>query len=73
MSEEMKEINKLRATILQTVIVRIMKGRKQEKHNDLITEVLKQVQSFQPDPGMIKAQIEWLIEGDYLMRDDKDK
>ena len=72
-SEEVKHINKERATILQTIIVKIMKGRKQEKHNMLIDETIKQCVSFKPEPTMIKGQIEWLIEGDYMMRDDKDK
>ena len=50
-----------------------MKGRRKEKHNELISEVIKQITSFKPDPMMIKQQIEWLIESDYLMRDSKDK
>jgi len=50
-----------------------MKGRRQEKHNELIAEVIKQINAFKPDPVMIKQQIEWLIESDYLMRDEKDK
>lgn len=50
-----------------------MKGRRQEKHNELIAETVKLVNTFKPEPAMIKQQIEWLIENDYLMRDDKDK
>ncbi len=50
-----------------------MKGRRKERHNELINEVIKQINSFKPDPIMIKQQIEWLIESDYLMRDEKDK
>ncbi len=50
-----------------------MKGRRQERHNELIAEVIKQIQSFKPDPVMIKQQIEWLIESDYLMRDENEK
>ncbi len=50
-----------------------MKGRRKEKHNELINEVIKQINSFKPEPAMIKQQIEWLIESDYLMRDEKDK
>ena len=71
--EEGKELAKLRSTIIQTQVVKIMKGRRKEKHNELITEVLKQITSFKPDPTMIKQQIEWLIESDYLMRDEHDK
>jgi len=50
-----------------------MKGRRKEKHNELINEVLKQITSFKPEVTMIKQQIEWLIESDYLMRDQTDK
>lgn len=64
---------KLRSTIIQTQLVKIMKGRRKEKHNELINEVLKQITSFKPEVTMIKQQIEWLIESDYLMRDQTDK
>jgi len=50
-----------------------MKGRKKEKHNELVNEVIKQINSFKPEPSMIKNQIEWLIESDYLMRDKNDR
>ena len=56
--EELKEINKNRAAVLQTTIVKIMKGRREKKHNELIVEVLKMIQSFKPDPMRIKQQIE---------------
>lgn len=72
-SNEAKELSKLRNTIIQAQLVKIMKGRRKEKHNELINEVIKQINSFKPDPVMIKQQIEWLIESDYLMRDEKDK
>ncbi len=71
--EELKEINKQRSAILQATIVKIMKGRRTESHNELIAEVIKLINSFKPDPPMIKQNIEWLIESDYLMRDEKDK
>ena len=72
-SNETKELAKLRTTVIQAQLVKIMKGRRKEKHNELINEVIKQINSFKPEPAMIKQQIEWLIESDYLMRDDKDK
>lgn len=68
-----KELAQLRSTIIQATVVKIMKGRKKERHNDLISEVIKQINSFKPEPMMIKQQIEWLIESEYLMRDDRDK
>ena len=72
-NSETKELSKMRSTIIQAQLVKIMKGRRKEKHNELINEVIKQITSFKPDPATIKQQIEWLIESDYLMRDDKDK
>jgi hypothetical protein len=72
-TEENKQLNKERAVILQTIIVKIMKGRKKERHANLMDETVKQCIAFHPDPMMIKAQIEWLIENDYLMRDSADK
>lgn len=50
-----------------------MKGRKKEKHNELISDVIKQINSFKPEPFAIKQQIEYLIESDYLARDANDK
>lgn len=50
-----------------------MKGRKTEKHNELINEVIRLINSFKPEPYLIKQQIEWLIESDYLTRDANDK
>ena len=72
-SNEVKELTKMRSMIIQAQLVKIMKGRRKERHNELINEVIKQIISFKPEPSMIKQQIEWLIESDYLMRDDKDK
>lgn len=72
-SNDTKELVKLRSTVIQAQLVKIMKGRRKEKHNELINEVIKQINSFKPEPAMIKQQIEWLIESDYLMRDEKDK
>ena len=71
--EEVKVITKQRETVLQATIVKIMKRRKEQRHNDLIIEVIKMIQAFKPDPIMIKQQIEWLIEREYLIRDEKDK
>eukprot|EP00826_Nyctotherus_ovalis_P057530 TRINITY_DN7873_c0_g8_i2.p1 TRINITY_DN7873_c0_g8~~TRINITY_DN7873_c0_g8_i2.p1 ORF type:complete len:299 (-),score=113.48 TRINITY_DN7873_c0_g8_i2:137-1033(-) len=71
--EEVKNITKQRETVLQATIMKIMKRRKEEKHNDLIAEVIKMIRSFKPDPVMIKQQIEWLIEKDYIMRLKDDK
>lgn len=61
-----------RVAMIQTTLVKIMKGRRKLRHNDLISDTIKSITSFKADPLLIKQQIEWLIEGDYLMRDEKD-
>ena len=69
LNEDAKELSKLRNTIIQAQIVKIMKGRKTEKHNELISEVIRLINSFKPEIKVIKQQIEWLIENDFLTRD----
>jgi Cullin, a subunit of E3 ubiquitin ligase len=71
--EDDKAIENDRKYILDSVIVRIAKGRKQIKHQELITEVIRQVDHFRPQPPMIKGQIESLIQREFLARDEKDK
>ena len=68
-----KEIKMERQNIIDAVIVRIMKARKTEKHNQLIEDVIKQISIFMPQPQMIKQRIESLIEREYLKRDDGDR
>lgn len=58
----------------QACVVRVMKNRKQLIHQELITEVIKQLaHRFQPSPQMIKRSIERLIEKEYLERDEDDR
>jgi hypothetical protein len=66
-------INVERQNIIDAVVVRIMKARKTEKHNQLIEDVIKQISIFMPQPQMIKQRIESLIEREYLKRDDGDR
>jgi cullin 3 len=68
-----EEIKSERSMVLDATIVRIMKARKKERHNELIAEVIKQVSLFKPQPTMIKQSIERLIEKEYLERDDTDR
>ncbi|OMJ79173.1 hypothetical protein SteCoe_20874 [Stentor coeruleus] len=72
-NEDEKAVENERKYILDSVIVRISKGRKQIKHQELITEVIRQVTHFKPQPPMIKGQIESLIQREFLARDEKDK
>lgn len=62
-----------RKNILDAVIVRIMKARKTEKHNQLLEDVIKQISMFLPQPQWIKMRIESLIEREYLKRDENDR
>jgi cullin 3 len=68
-----KEIRMERQNIIDAVIVRIMKARKTEKHNQLMEDVIKQISIFLPQPQMIKQRIESLIEREYLKRDEADR
>lgn len=68
-----KEIRLERQNIIDAVIVRIMKARKTEKHNQLLEDVMRQISNFLPQPQMIKQRIESLIEREYLKRDDNDR
>lgn len=54
---------------IDAAIVRIMKEKKQLEHLALETEVIAQCPMFRPQPPAIKAQIESLIEREYLGRD----
>jgi len=64
-----EELKLERGFTLEAMIVRIMKARKNENHNNLVAEVIWQVTLFKPIPSMIKEAIEWLIEKEYLERD----
>jgi len=47
-----------------------MKARKLLSHRDLLLEITPQLAKvFQPDPKVIKKQIESLIEREYMVRD----
>ena len=71
--EDEKAVENERKHILDSVIVRIAKGRRQIRHQELISEVIKQVTHFKPQPPIIKGQIESLIQREFLARDEKDK
>ncbi|EER18181.1 cullin, putative, partial [Perkinsus marinus ATCC 50983] len=58
-----------RKHIVEAVLVRIMKSRKQLDHNLLVVEATEQLsQRFRPTPQLIKQRIEHLIERDFLER-----
>jgi cullin 1 len=61
-----------RGHTIDASIVRIMKSRKTLTHSVLVTEVIKQLVLFKPEPKLIKKKIESLIDREYLERDEKD-
>ncbi|KAI6189619.1 Cullin-Nedd8 domain-containing protein [Aphelenchoides bicaudatus] len=68
-----EEILRLREFRIQEAIVKIMKMRRVMNliplHNELV-DMLKYM--FVPTRRLIKMQIEWLIEQEYIKRDDKE-
>ncbi|KAG9246588.1 Cullin [Calycina marina] len=58
-----------RASVIDTVLVRIMKARKMYSHQQLVVEVIAQLSArFPPNISMMKRRIESLIEREYLER-----
>ena len=59
---------------IEAAIVRIMKSRRVLDHNNIVSEVTKQLQArFLPNPAVIKKRIESLIEREFLERDKTDR
>lgn len=59
---------------IEAAVVRLMKSRKVLQHNDVITEVTRQLSyRFNPSPAAIKRRIESLIEREYIERDASDR
>jgi cullin 3 len=59
---------------IEAAIVRVMKSRKMLNHNNIVTEVTRQLAArFNPSPVDIKKRIESLIDREYLSRDDVDR
>ena len=67
-----KAVENERKYFLDLVIVRITKGRKTIRHQDLITEIIRLVDHFKPQLSMITSQIENLIQREFLARDEED-
>ncbi|KAI1814378.1 Cullin-domain-containing protein [Poronia punctata] len=73
--EERKETDEknleTRKHVADSVIVRIMKQRKELSHTQLVNEVIQVLSGrFKPDMSLIKGQIESLITREYIERDE---
>ncbi|XP_038904857.1 cullin-3A-like isoform X2 [Benincasa hispida] len=72
--ETRQRVEEDRKPQIEAAIVRIMKARRVLDHNNIVTEVTKQLQSrFLPNPVVIKKRIESLIEREFLERDKEDR
>ncbi|KAI9118989.1 hypothetical protein K1719_009664 [Acacia pycnantha] len=72
--ETRQRVEEDRKPQIEAAIVRIMKARRTLDHNNIVTEVTKQLQSrFLPNPVVIKKRIESLIEREFLERDKLDR
>jgi len=72
--ETREKVEEDRKPQVEAAIVRLMKSRKALQHNDVITEVTRQLSHrFNPSPVLIKRRIESLIEREYIERDGNDR
>eukprot|EP01080_Neovahlkampfia_damariscottae_P004361 gene4361-7717_t len=72
-AETLKKVNDDRKLATQAAIVRVMKMRKTLSHKDLVNELRQQLNSyFQPSLRMVTEAIGFLIDSDYLARDEDD-
>lgn len=72
--ETRQKVEEDRKPQIEAAIVRIMKSRRVLDHNNIISEVTKQLQvRFLPNPVIIKKRIESLIEREFLERDKTDR
>lgn len=72
--ETREKVEEDRRPQIEAAIVRLMKSRKVLQHNDVITEVTRQLSyRFNPPPAAIKRRIESLIEREYIERDSSDR
>ena len=65
-------MHQLRALRIQEAALKILKSRKKISAASFMTELIELLKSqFLPSKKIIKEQIEWLIEREYMERDPK--
>ncbi|KRX03349.1 Cullin repeat-like-containing domain [Pseudocohnilembus persalinus] len=67
-----KEIDQERTYVIEACLVRIMKGKRSAKVNELIPECIQMITNFKAEIPPIKKSIDSLIERDYLRRKQDD-
>jgi len=68
-----EKVQEDRGMAIEAAIVRVMKTRKALEFNELQQEVFNLLKQFTPDPKQIKQKIEYLLEKDFLERDQTNK
>ena len=68
-----KQITKERTFVIQAHAVKVMKTQKQHRYQNLLTDVIRNITMFKAEPKMIKEQIEYLIQNDYMKRNEDDR
>ena len=53
--------------------MKVMKAQKSYRFQNLQADVIRNISMFRADPSMIKEQIEYLIQNDYMKRDENDR
>ncbi|GMH33867.1 hypothetical protein BSKO_01701 [Bryopsis sp. KO-2023] len=72
--ETRQKVEEDRKPQIEAAIVRIMKARRTLDHNNIISEVTRQLAPrFNPNPSVIKKRIESLIEREFIERDQNDR
>ena len=75
-AEEVKEtraINNERQYVIQAQAVKVMKTKKQYKVIHLTSDIITNISMFKAGPKMIKEQIDYLIEREYMKRQEGDR
>ncbi|XP_009385642.2 cullin-3A isoform X2 [Musa acuminata AAA Group] len=72
--ETRQQVEEDRKPQIEAAIIRVMKARRVTGYNSIVMEVTKQLQPrFLPNPVVIKKRIEFLIEREFLERDEGDR
>lgn len=71
-SRQDKNVIEDRTFAVSAAIVRVMKSRRTSSHQCLQAEIMRQLVTFEPEPRLIKKEVEKLIEREFLCRSRED-